>query len=211
MSDRAETILAWLVGLPDWLVYLFVGLAAAVENVIPPVPGDISVVAGGVVAGAGGADPRLLFLVVWIANSASAMAVYAAGRHYGPAFVAGPVGQRLLGPGHLQALSIAYRRYGFPIIFFSRFLPVFRPVVPVFAGLARLGFWRTAVPILIASGVWYGMLVTLGAYAGDNWPAVLDFLAEIGRWFWIAAAALLALVLWWWWRTPNTIDDTNRR
>jgi membrane protein DedA with SNARE-associated domain len=201
MAERAETVLAWLVALPDWLVYLVAALAAALENLVPPIPADLVVVAAGVVAGAGAARPWLVFVAVWFANVATALLVYAFGRRYGPAFFAGRFGGYLLAPSQVEGLAFAYRRFGFPIIFLSRFLPVFRPMVPAFAGVAHLGILATAVPIAAASAVWYGMLVFLGATAGENWHAVLALLGRAGGWLWLTAILLLVALAWWWWRS----------
>jgi membrane-associated protein len=159
------------------------------------------VLVGGVVAGAGSARPTGLFLAVWIGNVGSALLVYEIGRRHGPKFFEGRFGSALLAPRQIHALARAYSRYGFPIIFFSRFLPVFRPVVPVFAGVSRLSFWGTAIPVALASAVWYGLLVYVGALAGANWRAVVAFFANLGSWLAILAAVLLVGVGWLWWRT----------
>jgi membrane protein DedA with SNARE-associated domain len=210
MRDSAEAVLSWLVAIPDALLYLLIGFAAAIENLIPPFPGDVVVVIGGVIAGAGDADPTILFLVVWLANAGTALLVYALGRRYGAGFFQGRLGSFLLAPAQVDTLSIAYRRFGVPIIFFSRFLPIFRPIVPVFAGVAQLGFWKTAIPILAASAIWYGFLVYLGAFTGQNWQAVVRLLDRIGGWLWAAAIFLLLAFVWWWWRSRRVIEETER-
>jgi membrane-associated protein len=209
MRDRVEAVLQWLVSIPDAVLYVLIGSAAAIENLIPPFPGDVAVVAGGIIAGAGGASPTILFLVVWLGNAAGALLVYGLGRKYGASFFQRKLGSALLAPRQVDMLAVAYRRFGFPIIFFSRFLPVFRPIVPVFAGVARLGFWRTALPILAASAVWYGFLVYLGAFAGRNWQAVMARLDTVGGWLWAAAVLLLVAFVWWWWKTRSLIEESD--
>jgi membrane protein DedA with SNARE-associated domain len=206
MGERASSLLEWLLGLPDWLVYFLIGAAAALENLIPPIPADVIVVVGAVIAGAGGADPGWLFIVVWISNVASALLVYLLGLRYGAGFFQTRLGTFLLAPPQVAALSRAYRRFGFPIIFLSRFLPVFRPIVPVFAGVARVPFLATALPVGFASALWYGLLVYAGSAAGANWQRVLEMLADLGGWLWIAAGALLALLGWWWLRTRRALE-----
>ena len=57
---------------------------------------------------------------------------------------------------------------GTPAIFVTRFLPGIRSVVPVFAGVTHQGWLPVALPIALASGIWYGGLVWLGAWAGSN-------------------------------------------
>jgi membrane protein DedA with SNARE-associated domain len=209
MTERVAVLVGWLTSIPDWLLYLLIGLAAALENIVPPLPADLMIVVGGVIAGAGTADPNVVFLMVWLGNVGSALLVYAVGKRYGAAFFARPVGRFLLAPAQIRALDIAYRRFGFPIIFFSRFLPVFRPIVPVFAGVARLAFWRTAVPIAAPSAIWYGLLVYLGVAAGENWRLVMDLLKRVGGWLWVLAAIVLGLVIWWWLRTRSPRDEED--
>jgi membrane protein DedA with SNARE-associated domain len=204
MMERSETILSWLGSIPEWWLYTIVGLVAAIENLIPPFPSDVIIAIGGVTAGAGRADPRILFVVVWLCNVSSAMLVYGLGHRYGAALFAGRFGRFLLAPAQVDALAAAYRRFGFPIIFFSRFLPVFRPIVPVFAGVARLGFWGTALPLALASGIWYGAVVYFGALAGANWRSLLEVVERLGFWLWAVAGVLLVALLGWWIRTRRT-------
>lgn len=208
MISRAESFLFWLGSIPDWVLYIVVGLLAAVENIVPPIPADVMIAVGGVAAGLGRADPWIVFVSVWLANAGSALLVYWVGRRYGPSFFTGRLGRFLLAPNQVNQLAAAYRRYGFPIIFFSRFLPVFRPIVPVFAGVARLGFWGTAIPIVLASAVWYGFLVYLGAFAGANLHRILTLVEAVGGWLWLLAAVLVIAALFWW-RATRQFEEEN--
>ena len=196
-----EPLLQWMVAAPEWLVYLVLGVAAALENIVPPIPADTVVVFGGFLAARGAAGVWSAFLAVWLANVAGALAVYALGRRYGVGFFRGRIGRLILQPQQLARLDGFYRRYGAGVIFVSRFLPMFRAAVPVFAGVARLGVLRTALPLSAASGLWYGGLVYLGATAGQNWPALASRIEGIGRWAWVVVAPLLVLVGVWWWRS----------
>ena len=201
MTDWLEQLIGWLSAAPSWVVVLCLALAAALENLIPPIPADVFVLFGGVVAGQGAANPWLVFVCVWLSNVASALLVYLLGRRYGSAFFGGRWGSLILKPGQLQQLGGFYDRYGVRVIFVSRFLPMFRAVVPVFAGISGVTFWRTALPMAAASGLWYGLLVYLGTAAGRNWRQVAETLSDAGRWLWLAAAILAAAVGWWWWRS----------
>ena len=201
MIGGIEQLLQRLAEAPAWVIVATLGLASALENLVPPIPADVVVLFGGALAGQGGVNLWLVFLAVWVGNVGTALLVYAIGLRYGAAFFSGRWGRMILHPQQLTQLDGFYRRYGFRVIFVSRFLPMFRAVVPVFAGVSRLGFWRTAVPIAAASGLWYGLLVYVGAAAGRNWREVLTILTEAGRWLWAAAVLLGAIVGWWWWRS----------
>ena len=132
---------------------------------------------------------------------AGALLVYWVGRKYGTRFFQGRVGRMLLQPKQMEKLSGFYARRGTIVIFFSRFLPAFRAVVPIFAGTSGVPFVRAAVPIAVASGAWYGLIVYLGATAGENWEQIRAAVEAFSRWLAVAAAVLAVLVGVWWWRS----------
>lgn len=205
--EWASSALEWLLAIPASLVYLIVGAAAAIENVFPPIPADVGVLIGGVIAGAGDADPWILLAAVLVGNVGSALFVYWLGLRYGQRFFSGQIGRFILAPRQLRGLERAYERFGFPIIFFSRFLPVFRPVVPAFAGISRLGAIRTGIPIAMASTIWYGILVYLGTTAGSNWQALLSWLQSVSVWLWVAAGVLFIPIFWIWRKTRGSLEE----
>ena len=99
----------------------------------------------------------------------------------------------------MEKLQAFYRRWGVAAIFLARFLPGFRAVVPVFAGVARLGPGRAVPPIVVASAIWYGALLRLGYLGGDNVEVVTAVLERANRGLLIASGALAAgfAVMWW--------------
>lgn len=201
MGGVIDSLLAWLKGLPPALVYLVVGGIAAVENVFPPVPADVVALFGGFLAGTGQGNPVLMFLIVWLGNVSTALLMYWVGRTRGAGFFQGRIGRKLLQPRQMERLSRFYERRGVIVIFISRFLPMFRAVVPIFAGTSKVGFWSAAIPMAVASGLWYGLLIYLGATAGENWERIRGTVESSGRWLAIAAAVIAIGVGWWWWKT----------
>lgn len=176
-----------------------IGLGAAIENVIPPIPADTFVLFGAFLAAAGRANPWTVFFVTWLANVGSAVGVYGLARRHGDRFFRSRAGHWLLHPRQLEQIGRFYARWGVPAIFVSRFLPALRAMVPVFGGVAHVPLARVLPPLAIASGLWYGFLVWLGAAAGRNWEEILATVERYGRiGAWIAAPLLLLIVLWWW-------------
>jgi membrane protein DedA with SNARE-associated domain len=202
-GGRLNAVLEWLAGLPPALTYLIIGVGAAVENVVPPVPADTFVLLGAFLAESGRASPWLVFVVTWVANVASAVGVYLLAYRYGNTFFATTVGRFLLQPRQLQQVGHFYARWGTPAIFVSRFLPAFRALVPVFAGVTRVPLRVVLVPLAAASALWYGALVYLGAMAGRNWDAIMWFFGRASSVLLLLAALLLGGVAWWWWRTRH--------
>ena len=69
--------------------------------------------------------------------------------------------------------------------------------------LARFRPSFAALPIAVASALWYGIIVWLGATAGRNWEEIVAVLDSAGRWLWLVAGVAAAGVGWWWWKTRS--------
>lgn len=195
-----ESALDLLAGLPPVLIYVVLAAGAVVENILPVVPADTFILAGGFVAGLGVVQPVPVFLVVWAFNVGAAVGVYALGRRYGREFFRSGAGRRLVSDRRMRRMEAFYRRWGVAAIFLARFLPGFRALVPVFAGVADLGAFRVVAPLLAASAIWYGGLVRLGYLAGDNIDAVVDAFARTNQWLLGASVAIGVLLAALWWR-----------
>lgn len=202
-------LLELLEGLPPALVYIVLGLGAAIENVLPPLPADTFVLFGGFVAARGLARVEWVFLATWLGNVASALAVYLVGYRHGLTFFQAGAGKRFLSGEQLSRVERFYARRGIAALFFTRFLPGLRAVVPVFAGVSKLRARVVAPPLLVASAIWYGALTYLGATAGDNIEQIQDSVGRANLVFLLIAVALIGALFIWWRRTrPDASQDT---
>jgi membrane protein DedA with SNARE-associated domain/uncharacterized tellurite resistance protein B-like protein len=194
-----EALLQWVSSLPPAAVYAVLALLAAVENVVPPVPSDAAVALGAFLSHRGVTTPILVFLVTWLANLLGAGLVYLAARRFGHRLFATRTGRRLLAPRSLAVIEREYLRFGVAGIFISRFLPGIRAVVPPFAGLIRLGAFRTLLPMAAASAVWYGGITLMGSILGAQWERILAILEGVNRTMGVLAVILaVAAGVWYW-------------
>jgi len=184
----------WLESLPPGPLYAIIGVLAGLENIFPPVPADSVIALGALLAGRGVLDAWAVFGVTWGANVASAAGVYVLARRYGRAVFQGRVGSKLLPPHVLGHLENEYHRHGVWGIFLSRLLPVWRAVVPPFAGIAGLSPLRALIPLALASGVWYGAVTYFVVRLGSELDTVLVSLGRVNRVLGAAALVLLAVV-----------------
>jgi membrane protein DedA with SNARE-associated domain len=193
-----DGFLDWVSSLPLWALYAVLGAAAAIENVVPPVPADTVVAFGSFLAARGQGTLAGAFLSTWAGNIAGAALMYGLGRRYG----AEQIEKRLLGakgPAAQARLSMLYGRYGIAALFVSRFLPAVRAIVPPFAGALRIPA-MIALPVMaIASGLWYGAIALMAFRVGTSWEDVSARIAESGKWIGIAAVVVAATgaVVWW--------------
>jgi membrane protein DedA with SNARE-associated domain len=191
---------------PHW-VYGVVGAGVAIENFFPPIPADTFVLLGAFLSAHGRVTGLGVFAVTWGTNTVAALLVYGLARRWGRSLLNTRTGRWLLRPRQLERLAALYHGHGSKIIFFSRFLPAFRVLVPVFAGISHLAFWRTAVPIAIAGAVWYGLLVVAGVLAGRNWRAIVGAVGNVNTALLVVAAVLACLLGILWWKTRHHPHD----
>jgi membrane protein DedA with SNARE-associated domain len=196
-----NTVLDFLASQGPVLLYVLLGAGSALENLFPPVPADTFVLLGAFLAASGRADAWTVFLVTWLANTGAALLVYWTGYRFGRPFFQVGLGRYVLNPVQLRRLGEFYQKWGLPAIFFARFLPGLRAMVPVFAGVTHQRFRTVAFPVLVASGIWYGALVWAGATAGRNLPAILEILGGANRALLVFAAVLFLVVGFWWVKT----------
>lgn len=138
-----------------------------------------------------------VFWVTWIGNVAGAALVYLLARRLGPAFFSSGAGRRLMSPEAVVWVERNYLRWGLAGLIIARILPGFRSFTAPFAGLMRLGWIRTLVPIAFASAAWYGTLTFLGARLGRSWSSVERLVQGLNRTMGVlAAVAAIALAVW---------------
>lgn len=193
MSHLLETLQA----LPPTPLYLVIGLLAAIENIFPPVPADTAVALGAFLAGRGVLDPWVVFGITWVGNVGSAALVYTVGRRYGRAFFTGRLGRRLLSERALQHIEEAYAKHGSYGILVSRLLPVWRAVVPPFAGVVGVPAGRALGSMALASAAYYGALTFLVFKLGTNLELVTHAVARVNLILGIVAAGLIVVAVAW--------------
>jgi membrane protein DedA with SNARE-associated domain len=62
-----------------------------------------------------------------------------------------------------------FERYGSPVVFFARMVPLVRTFISLPAGVARMPFLRFSLFTLAGCIPWVFMLTFIGKQAGDNW------------------------------------------
>lgn len=192
-----ESLITWLAGLPPVAVYGVIAVMAMVENVFPPFPADTAIAVGAFLAHRGVTEPWTVFLVTWLANVGTAMAMYFVGARHSARLFASPLARRLLPADGLAFVQREYRRLGLAGLFIGRLLPGFRAVVAPFAGLIHVGPVRAGIPMALASALWYGGLVFLASMLGNQFDRILAIVGGINRTLgYVALAVLIALLAW---------------
>jgi membrane protein DedA with SNARE-associated domain len=187
-------LLTWLTGLPLAVLYPLMTLAAAIENVFPPIPADTIVALGSWLAARGEGSVLGAFLATWIGNVGGAAAMYYVGREHG----AGWMHRRFPALGNERnekRLETMYGKYGIVALIVSRLIPGVRALVPPFAGALKVPPLTAISAMAIASAVWYGIISYLAFNATAEFSQLMRVVKESGTAVAIASAILLAVVV----------------
>jgi membrane protein DedA with SNARE-associated domain len=199
-----DPLLGFLNDSSPFLIYAALGVGAAIENIIPPIPADTFVLLGGFLAARDHASEVAVFLVTWTANVLSAVAVYAAAYRHGASLFETRIGRYLLDAAQLAAVRRFYDRWGTAAIFYTRFLPGLRAVVPVFAGVSHHKPVFVVAPIAAASAIWYAGIVWVGSFAGHNLERILALQSSVNVTLTVITVLLLVPIGIWWVRSRRT-------
>ena len=190
-------VIAWLTELPLGVLYLVLGVVAAIENVFPPIPADSVVALGSWLAGRGEGSALGAFAATWAGNVGGAAAMYAVGRRHGAGWMRRRF-PRLADERAEARLEALYGKYGVAALVVSRFIPGIRALVPPVAGALQIPPARALGAMAVASAVWYGSISYVAFNADAEWSELMRLIHRSGTLVAASAAVLLAtgIIMW---------------
>ena len=154
----------WTYGILFLIVFCETGLV-----VLPFLPGDSLLFAGGSFGALGSLNPWALFGLLAAAAVMGDNLNYWIGRHVGPRAFTGQV--RHLNMRHLERTRTFFDRHGARTIVLARFVPIVRTFTPFVAGVGEMRYTRF-LGYDVAGGVLWVGLFTWGGYLFGNLPGV---------------------------------------
>jgi membrane protein DedA with SNARE-associated domain len=187
-------LIAWLTGLPLAVLYPIMAIAAAIENVFPPIPADSIVALGSWLAARGEGSVMGAFLATWIGNVGGAAAMYYVGRRHGAGWMLRRF-PRLGDERNEKRLETMYGKYGVVALVVSRLIPGVRALVPPCAGALKVPPLTAIGAMAIASAVWYGIISYVAFNADAEFSQLMRVVKDSGAIVAIVSVSLLAAVL----------------
>lgn len=192
----------------DWLVQLFVQngytavfIALMICGAGLPLPEDITLVAGGVIAGLGYANVHVMCAMTLFGVLLGDSAIFLLGHYYGARMLTWRPIARVMTPSRYVAVQEKFDRYGNRLLFAARFLPGMRTTIYVTAGAThRVSFPRFLLIDTMAAMISVPVWVYLGYFGANNHAWLVMWIRRGQGSLWAAAGLLLALLLLLWWR-----------
>ncbi len=199
MADQiVQNIVEWINVVPPIGIYLIFFGIAYLENLIPPMPGDVIVAFGGYLAAEGTVSFTLLFFVTVIASVLGFMNMYWFGKKWGSQIEENPNSHfllRFIDYKYFQKGKKWMSKWGQWVVFGNRFLAGTRSVISLTTGMSDLKISYTVMNSLLSSILWNALLLGAGWYVQDNWEIIGKYLSNYGKLILGVIVAVIALKL----------------
>jgi membrane protein DedA with SNARE-associated domain len=181
--------------------YVAVFIALMICGAGLPLPEDITLVAGGVIAGLGYANVHVMFALTMFGVLLGDAAIFLLGHHYGARMLKWRLVARVLTPERYARVQEKFDRYGNRVLFFARFLPGMRTTVYITAGTThRVSFWRFLLIDTLAALISVPFWVYLGYIGANNHEWLVKWMHRGQTSLWVVVGILLVTLLVLWWR-----------
>lgn len=193
MEEWITLIVEHLRQLSPFWIYFVLFIAAYVENVAPPVPGDTVTLFGAYLAGIG----VINFWEGWIlTNLGSILGFYSMfliGKWLGNKFL-----ERkkwlFFRIEHYEKISHWFQKYGYGVIAANRFLSGARSIIALSAGISEMKNLPVLAFSAISAIIWNGVIMYAGMQVGANWNYILQIIAQYNKIIFFSVA--LVLTVW---------------
>jgi len=178
---------------PIW-IYFVAAAIAYIENIFPPFPSDIILVAAGYLCAAGRVDFWIVLVVSTLGSAAGFVTMYKIGSWFGLKVLEAKR-FKFLQLDKIHKVEAWFKKYGYLVVIVNRFLAGTRAVIAFFAGISNLSFWKTTVMAFISSLVWNAILLFAGKSLGSNWRAITPYLETYGQIVLIISVVIILILL----------------
>lgn len=179
MGDLLIDIVDWMASLPPIWAYGIILGVAWLENVVPPIPGDMVVVFGGYMAGLGLLNAPLVVFLGSLGGTLGFMSMYFVGHRVGTGLL-DPKRYRWLPKKRIGRVQAKLREKGFALVAANRFLSGLRSVISLTVGMSHMKPSLTWVWSAVSSVLWCTLLTVAGVVVGENWEVVSTWLRAWG-------------------------------
>ena len=181
--------------------YVAVFIALMICGAGLPLPEDITLVAGGVIAGLGYANVHAMVALTMFGVLLGDSAIFLLGHHYGARILKWRFVARVLTPSRYAKVQEKFDQYGNRMLFFARFLPGMRTTVYLTAGTThRVSFLRFLLIDTLAALISVPFWVYLGYFGADNHEWLVKWMHRGQSSLWVLIGLLVLLVLGLWWK-----------
>ena len=185
MSDQIiQSVVDWVDGLPVISVYIIFLSIAYLENLIPPMPGDVLVAFSGYLAAEGILSIYPVWILTTVASVFGFMTMYWLGGRWSY-----DISHQTKDHWLLKFFDYSYfengkkwmDKYGQGVIIANRFLAGTRSIISLTAGFYKINPRRTVISSFVSSAIWNTLLIVFGWVVKSNWQSIQYYLTSYSK------------------------------
>ncbi|TVQ04447.1 MAG: DedA family protein [Balneolaceae bacterium] len=195
MEAHTEYLVEWIQTLSPLSIYFIFAFIAYLENIVPPIPGDLLVAFGGYLAAEQIIGFTPVLAITTVASVAGFMSMYAVGAYFGDQIETHRRRFWLMKFFDVKYFDKGKRwmdRWGQGVILANRFLAGTRSVISLTAGITKTNLYPTILSSTISSLIWNTVLLGTGWLVHENWQIIGHYLNVYG---WIILGIIVLLIL----------------
>lgn len=177
--------------------YVAVFVLMTLESALLPIPSEVTMPFAGFLAHQGNLNFWLLVLLGALGNLTGSLIAYALGYYLEESLILSLIKKYgkflLISEREYQIATKWFQKYGNPIAFFSRLLPVIRTFISLPAGLSEMNVWKFSFYTFLGAFIWSGFLTYVGLLLGSNWDSIHPYFQK----FQIGIVILFVLGILW--------------
>ncbi|MGF1669897.1 MAG: DedA family protein [Balneolaceae bacterium] len=214
MEAYLDQLIEWITTLSPLSIYSVFFIIAYMENILPPIPGDLLVAFGGYLAALQLVSFTALLILTTIASVIGFMSMYAVGSYWGSIIEEKKHRFWLMRFIDFKYYSKGKRwmqKWGQGAVLANRFLAGTRSVISLAAGITKTKVLPTIISSTISSVLWNFILLGAGWLVYENWQIIGDYLNIYGRI--VIIGILIALAARWLYvrrRKKKLLEKLNR-
>jgi len=155
-------------------IYLTLFLAAFIENIFPPFPGDFFSLTAGAIAASGRLDVWAAFLVISVGGLMSTIVIYFLGKNLGREFFLRK-NYKLISRKDILNLEQWFHRRGAVLLLFNRFIVGARAAVALVSGMSRYDFGKMALYMSISFLLFNGIVIFSGYFFVAKFDLIVKY------------------------------------
>lgn len=196
MADQLiQSVVDWVSLVGPLGVYLVFTSIAYLENILPPLPGDVLVAFSGYLAAEGLIGIFPIWILTVIASVVGFMNMFWLGQKLENQIAANKHDHILLkfiNYRYIRIAKIWMYKYGQWVVIGNRFLAGTRSVISLTAGISHLKLIPTITSSIISSALWNALLIGAGWLVKENWLVIGQYLSTYGK---VILIAIFILIL----------------
>jgi membrane protein DedA with SNARE-associated domain len=156
-----------------WLIFTAFGMTL-IENIFPPAPSDVALVAVAIIVGNKGASIIPIIVASTIGSTIGFWIMFVLGSKFEHKIIETNK-IKFISKTAIDKVEEKFRRWGFKLIAINRFMSGTRAVVSFFAGMSDLSKTKSIAYAGISSFLYYGILSLAGYYFGYDWRTLMEY------------------------------------